>query len=96
MRYLVIDAYLNGSGIRDKYEGESVLPEDLGLSMPLLVKLSEWLLKYEKEHFKGYSESTIVDELDQEGISIARAIKNELTDVKLEYFSDAKMTSIMI
>jgi hypothetical protein len=31
MKYLVIDACLSGTGIRDKYESEFLDPEDLGL-----------------------------------------------------------------
>lgn len=91
MRYLVIDASLSGTGIRNKYEGGYVSPNDLGLSQNIIDRLNKWLLKYENEHYNGFSDNQIVDELDNEGKEIALMIKKELVDVKLEYFSDAKM-----
>lgn len=38
----------------------------------------------------------IIDELDREGKEIALTIKNELSEVKLESFSDARMISEVI
>ena len=96
MRYLVIDAALSGTGIRDKYQGGYIDPEDLNLSLAIKQKLKEWLSKYENEHFNGFTDEGIIKELDQEGIEIALIIKNELSEVKLEYFSDALMTNEII
>ena len=93
MKYLVIDASLSGTGIRDKYEGGYITPEDLGLSCEIIDKICQWLVKYEKEHYYGFNNESIIIELDREGKEIALMIKSELTDVKLEYFSDARMTS---
>jgi hypothetical protein len=95
MKYLVIDASLNGTGIRDKYEGGYLAPEDLGLSSTTIQYLTEWLSKYENEHYNGFTDENTVDELDREGKEIALMIKNEL-EVKLEYFSDARMTNEII
>jgi hypothetical protein len=53
MRYLVIDATLSGTGIRDKHEGGYLAPEDLGLSSDTIQSLNTWLSKYENEHY-GY------------------------------------------
>ena len=93
MRYLIIDAALNGTGIRDKYEGGYIDPKDLGLSPLIIQHLNTWLLKYENEHYSGFLNNHIINELDTEGEKIAQVIKNELLEVKLEYFSDARMTS---
>jgi len=96
MKYLVIDAALSGTGIRDKYEGGYIEPEDLGLSLATKQRLNEWLLKYENEHYNGFTDDNIINELDQEGKEIALMIKKELSKVKIEYFSDARMTNEMI
>ncbi|WP_222166594.1 hypothetical protein [Edaphocola aurantiacus] len=96
MKYLVIDAALSGKGIRNKYEGDYIAPEDLGLSLTTKRKLNEWLLKYDNEHYNGFVDDNLINELDREGKEIALMIKKELPEVKLEYFSDARMTIEMI
>lgn len=96
MKYIVIDAGLDGTGIRDKYEGGFIAPQDLGISSDVIQRLNEWLSKYENEHYKGFANDRIINELDQEGKEIALLVKEELSDVKIEYFSDARLTSEMI
>ena len=96
MKYLVIDAALSGTGIRDKYEGGYINPEDLGLSLSIKQKLNKWLSKYENEHYNGFTDDNIINELDREGKEIALIIKNELSEVKIEYFSDVRMNEEMI
>lgn len=96
MRYLVIDASLSGTGIRDKYEGGYISPDDLGLSCEIIDRLNQWLPKYENEHYNGFTDENIVNELDREGMEIASMIKSELAEVKLEYFSDARMTTEIV
>jgi hypothetical protein len=54
------------------------------------------VVKVANEHYKGYTDDFLVEELDNEGKEIAIQIKSELTDAKLEYFSDAKMTFVTI
>ncbi|WP_259016788.1 hypothetical protein [Emticicia fluvialis] len=93
MKYLVIDAALGGTGIRDKYQGGYIDPDDLDLSIIIKQRLKEWLLKYENEHYNGFADGTLIEDLDQEGREIALIIKNELKQVKIEYFSDARMTN---
>ena len=92
MRYLVIDASLSGTGIRNKYEGGYLSPSDLGLNCETMDRLNQWLLNYEYEHYNGFTDDNIVEKLDMDGREIALMIKRELVDVKLEYFSDARMT----
>lgn len=96
MRYLIVDAELNGTGIRDKYDSGFILPEKLGLSFETITKLKEWLLSYEVEHFNGFMDNEVVDALDCAGKEIALIIKKELGEVKMEYYSDAKMKSYLI
>jgi hypothetical protein len=92
MRYLVIDALLNGTGIRDEYEGGYIDPKSLGISNELIDRLSKWLIAYEEEHYNNYSNIKIIDNLDCEGKAIALRIKNEVGDVKITYYSDARLT----
>ena len=95
MKYLVIDASLNGTGIRDAYEGGYVSPEELKLSSETIQRLNSWIKNYEIEHYNGYENEKIIDELDREGKEIALIIKDEIINVKLEYYSDARMTIAM-
>ncbi len=96
MRYLVVDASLNGTGIRDRYEGEYINPTDLGLKTQTIQRLNSWLQEYENEHYQGFENNQLIDKLDKEGRAIALTIKNELSEVKMEYFSDARMTKEII
>lgn len=96
MKYLVIDASLSGTGIRDKYNGGYLSPEYLGLSCTTMDKLNQWLTKYENEHYNGFTDDSLIDELDREGKEIAYMIKSEMPEVKVEYFSDARMTNEII
>ena len=43
MKYLVIDAALSGTGIRDKYEGGYIDPDDLGLSLATKIILRQYI-----------------------------------------------------
>jgi len=96
MRYLVIDASLNGTGIRDKYEGGYIEPADLGLSSEIINQLGDWLSRYAKEHYHGYTNEVKIDELDKEGKAIAMQVKKALIDVKVEYYSDARLSRNII
>lgn len=91
MKYLVIDACFAGTGIRDKYEGY-LSPEDLELNPILQSEIREWLTKYENEHYIGFKNVDIIDNLDIEGVEIAKKIKQELINSKVQYFSAARMT----
>lgn len=96
MRYLVVDGSLSGSGIRDQYEGGYLDPEELSLSTEVIERLNKWLSKYANEKYNGYSNESFIDELDREGKEIAASIKHELNDVKLQYFSDARLTKELV
>lgn len=91
MKYLVIDAALHGTGIRDYYGGGYINPESLNVNSELMKKLNDWLLRYEDEHYNGFLNNNLIEELDFEGKEIARALKEELLDAKIDYFSAAKM-----
>ncbi|KQS24884.1 hypothetical protein ASG33_23180 [Dyadobacter sp. Leaf189] len=58
--------------------------------------LRKWLKKYEEAHYDGFKNDLLISELDNEGREIAYKIKKELSDVKMEYYSDARMTKDQI
>lgn len=90
-KYLTIDGMLSGTGIRDTLEGGYITPESLGLHIETVIKIEKWLEKYEEQHYNGFSNKAINDSLDEEGKIIARIIKEQFPDCKIEYFSDAYM-----
>ncbi|CAG5068142.1 hypothetical protein DYBT9623_00871 [Dyadobacter sp. CECT 9623] len=91
MKYLIIDALLGGTGIRNKYDGAYVDPQTLMLSNNITNQLNSWLTRYGDEHFNGFNDDLNIDKLDQEGIQLALAIKEELVNAKLAYFSAARL-----
>jgi len=93
--YLIVDASLNGTGIRDKYNGGYVDPDELPLSAATKERLKEWVLNYAKHQYHGFSDDKITTELDSEGKQIALAIKSELLDIKIEYFSNARSSEFI-
>lgn len=88
MKYLVVDGMLNGTGIRDKYEGGYISVDALHLPRELRERITTWLKKYEQEHYNGYLDIAKVNELDAVGIKIAEDIKS-ITKYKITYFSNA-------
>lgn len=96
MKYLVIDACLGGTGIRDYYKGGYINPDSLGLSDEITDKLSKWVKEYENEHYDGFTNEENISRLDLQGREIAVMIKKELASVKVSYFSDAKMIKEII
>jgi hypothetical protein len=89
MRYLTVDGMFSGTGIRDSYEGRYLSPSDLGLSPDLVSRLAAWLREYEGAHHSGYRNADHVARLDQEGQAISVAVRDQLPDAKVEYYSDA-------
>lgn len=96
MKYLVVDAMQSGTGIREYYTGDYLKPESLSLQVSTIERLKDWLLRYKHEHGNGYTDGEIIEQLDREGKEIALLITSELSDVKINYFSDARMTKELI
>lgn len=92
MKYIVLDGNLNGTGIRDKYNGGYIDPVDLGITQNLVNQLNHWLKSYENEHYNGYKNIENVEYLDRRGEDLAKKIKDELVNIKLEYFSAGKLS----
>jgi hypothetical protein len=96
MREIIIDGMLHGTGIRDKYEGGYLYPQDIGLPDEIILKLNQWLLEYEEEHYNSFSNKKNIKRLDSEGIEIARQIRDKLGDTKVSYYSNAEMKGLKI
>jgi hypothetical protein len=96
MKYLVIDAALHGTGIRDYYEGGYIDPDNLGLNDEIIKRINEWLLKYENEHYDSFENLSTINALDNEGMAIAVIIKKQLSEAKIDYYSAAKMIKVSI
>ena len=92
MRYLIVDACLGGTGIREQYTDYSYIePKSLSLSTEILDLITDWLSRYNQEFYGGYKNTELVEKLDVEGKEIALKVKNSLSDVKVQYYSDAKL-----
>lgn len=91
MKYLIIDAALHGSGIRDYYSGGYVDINTLELDDDIKRRINIWLLKYENEHYDSFRNFDNVKMLDDEGVDIARIVKNQLSDVTIDYYSAANL-----
>jgi hypothetical protein len=89
--YLTVDGMLGGTGVRDTVEGGFLLLEELGLSPDLVSEINAWILKYAQEHYNGFRNTDANHSLDEEGVAIARKIKEQKPECKIEYFSDAYM-----
>lgn len=89
MRYLTVDGMMSGTGIRDSVEGGYIEISDLGLSESLTQRLASWLLDYEAAHFDQYRDATRVADLDEEGLEICSSVRDEISDAKVRYYSDA-------
>jgi len=95
-RSLIVDGMLSGTGIRDAKAGGYVDPNELGLSPNLEKRIAEWLLEYENAHYHQFVDKAENQQLDQEGIAIAKHIQEELPDAQVEYFSNAEMRKIAV
>lgn len=94
MRYLTVDGYFDGTGIRVAANGGYLEHDEVGISPDLSKRIDVWLEQYWKEFIKGFPDRDKVVELDEEGIRIARRLKKEFPEDKIGYFSDARMVAL--
>lgn len=64
MKYLIIDASLSATEIRDQYNGGFIDVTDLQLSADLINVIKYWATRYEVEHYNGFIDDSIIDNLD--------------------------------
>lgn len=96
MKYLIIDGMVSGTGVRDVVNGGYLSTDTLGISEELSEKIKVWQNEYEDEHYNSYSNVGNVRRLDELGISIAKQLQLELPESKIEYYSSANCTKIML
>lgn len=95
MQYLIVDGMLSGTGVRDAVNGGFIKLSDLEITEELKLRISNWLAKYENAHYYQFENEEEVLSLDKEGIEIQRLLKTELSDTKVEYYSNAKMKKLV-
>lgn len=91
--------YINSrcqQGRRDYYNGGYIEPESLQLKLETIKWINEWVCKYEDEHYNEFKNLELVKKLDQEGKDIAVAIKKELGDIKISYYSARVLSTVII
>ncbi len=54
MKEIIIAGMLHGTGIRNKYNGGYLLPQDINMPKAIILKIKECLLEYEEEHYNGF------------------------------------------
>jgi hypothetical protein len=89
--YLTVDGMMSGTGIRDSVRGGHLEPANLGVSDLLAGRVADWLKRYEIAHMGQYRDKERVAKLDEEGLLICVALRAELPEAKIEYYSDALM-----
>jgi len=93
---LIVDGMLSGTGIRDAKVGGYLDAGKIGISDELVGRLAKWVSDYENAHYYQFSDRANNEELDKEGIAIAREIQEALPHIQVEYFSNAYMRRIAI
>ena len=94
MRYFIIEVTIGCTGIRDgaDRDGSYLEPDEIGLSAGLSLRLANWQAEYEAEFYRNFADKSRSQRLDQEGKEIAIAIRQEIPDVKIAYWSSAFST----
>jgi hypothetical protein len=59
-------------------------------------RISVWLSAYEDAHFHQFEDKARNEALDQEGLEIARAVRAELPEAEVGYFSNADLREIAL
>ena len=93
--HLIVDGMLSGTGVRDAVKGGYIELIELNISNSLIEKISEWQKNYEEAHFFQFSDDLNNKILDDRGIEISKIIRQELPNVRIEYFSNANMKMII-
>ena len=78
MKYLIIDASLSGTGVRDPINGGYMDLCQLDLGVKITEEIKDWLKNYQQEHFQGFKNQKNIEVLDNQGIVIAKKIKKIL------------------
>ncbi len=96
MKYLIVDGMISGTGLRDAVDGGYLELTELCISKELRRKLSNWHYRYQKAHYTKFEDKAMVANLDAEGIEITKLLCDEVSGVKIAYFSAAEMKKFAI
>ena len=94
MRYLIVDAMLSGTGVRDAISGGYVELAKLGLSQDFVEVIATWLARYETVHYQQFNDSREVKALDDIGLELCDRLARELPADKIGYFYAARMEKL--
>ena len=96
MRYLVLGADYSRPALRDEY-ARDLSPEVLGVSEHLVRRIREWNDRYREIIPLGpavreaEAPAGLIAVLDEEGLALVAAIRAELPDAKVRYFSEGQL-----
>ncbi|MDO4628381.1 MAG: hypothetical protein Q4C70_04290 [Planctomycetia bacterium] len=94
-KYLYVDGEMSTTGIRDAVDGDFVFLDELNLSESLKSRITSWLKEYNAHDLPKYEGSPIIDQLDEQGIKIAKLLQLELPEhIIVRYHSAVNMTSV--
>lgn len=93
LRYLRVDGGTPGCGLREPTIGRYLEQEEveaLPLSVELVTALTRWAERYQ-EHVLWYygAETEATAELDRQGCLLCLKLREELPEVKVDYYSEA-------
>ena len=57
MRYITLDGFVYGTGVRDIYTNEYLNVDDLDITSSLKEEIKSWAAKYKGNQLKVYSEA---------------------------------------
>ena len=92
----IIDGMLSGTGVRDGIAGGYLDLSELGISGELGDRLSRWVAEYENAHYYQFNDAAKNDDLDKEGVAIARQVQQEVSGITVQYFSNARLRKLAI
>jgi hypothetical protein len=67
-QYLVVDAALNGTGVRTDFTSSDVKLDELNISESLKTRIVRWLDRYQEQQFQGFEDAAVSESLDAEGL----------------------------
>jgi hypothetical protein len=91
MRYVRLDGFVSGTGLRDCNSGGWLNPYTVGLSDQLAAEIEAWA--YDYHELQAHHDDDVCDSrfkvLDEKGIALSYRIRLEHAELKVDYyFSD--------
>lgn len=96
MRYLTLAAEYTQSALRDDFVG-TVVPEEVGLAESLGDRIRDWNERYraviplDAGQRRLSPTAELIEALDEEGLGLVDALRAELPDAKVRYYSEGHL-----